>query len=137
VIAAQKNRDEHDLLEGERLKRFAKNNECHQRRSELATDGAMEENSKTIEILSGQLQDAFVIRNQMKSVSEGCKQKVCHYGMVGNFDSLGTVVRSLNFEAEDQITDSSLQGILRAALQGYQKSTGSMKKVARKRKYVT
>ena len=57
--------------------------------------------------------------------------------MVGNFDSVGTVVRSLNFEAEDQITDSSLQGILRAALQGYQKSTRSMKKVARKRKYVT
>ena len=96
----------------------------------------MDENS-TIEILSGQLQDAFVIRNQMKSVSEGYKQKVCHYGMVGNFDSVGTVVRSLNFEAEDQITDSSLQGILRAALQGYQKSTRSMKKVARKRKYVT
>ena len=59
------------------------------------------------------------------------------YVTIGNFDSVGTVVRSLNFEAEDQITDSSLQSILRAALQGYQKSTRSMKKVARKRKYVS
>ena len=48
VIAAQKNLDEPDMLEGERLKRWAKNEECHQRSSEHAADGAMEENNKTI-----------------------------------------------------------------------------------------
>jgi hypothetical protein len=85
--------------------------------------------------LKVQLQEAFLIRNEMKSMSEGHKNKVSHYGIIGNYDSLGTIVRSLDFEKEDRVTDSSLQCILRAALQSDHKRTGSKKSVARKRGY--